>query len=252
MEYSTPQSILERLREERAKSRSNKRKVACVIQIDALNGLWCGHNQPITSEIIKGQPNFIKQWYSETQKRADLYGKEDFIHAEMMACNNFYNAVSLEQFEWVKERSSAFGSTGSKLCEIVIYVTHKPCEVCEKYLNEFFNEPIIKVVDLDDKKAFTKHDDDKTQYQHLSARFLREMAWVTTQGAKKYGERNYLQGDEQALLRLYDALMRHLQAWRMGEEVDPESGKSHLSHVACNAMMIYALEHKLKLTGEKS
>lgn len=252
MEYNIPQSILERLREERAKSPSNKRKVACVIQIDALNGLWCGHNQPITSEIIKGQPDFIKQWYSETKKRADLYGKEDFTHAEMMACNNFYNAVSPKEFEWVKERSSAFGSTGSKLCEIVIYVTHKPCEVCEKYLNEFFNEPIIEVVNLDEKKAFVKHDDDKTQYQHLSPKFIQEMAEITTQGAKKYGGGNYLKGDEQALNRLYDALMRHLMAWRSGEEVDLESGKSHLPHVACNAMMIYALEYKLKLTGEKA
>ena len=41
-------------------------------------------------------------------------------------------------------------------------------------------------------------------------------------------------------------------AWRSGEEVDLESGKSHLPHVACNAMMIYALEYKLKLTGEKA
>lgn len=244
MECNIPQSILERLKEERAKSLSNKRKVACVIQIDALNGLWCGHNQPITSEIIKGQPDFIKQWYSETKKRADLYGKEDFIHAEMMACNNFYNTVSLEEFEWVKERSS--------LCKIVIYVTHKPCEVCEKYLNEFFDEPIIKVVDLDDKKAFVKHDDDKTQYQYLNPKFMQEMAEITTQGAKKYGGGNYLKGDGQALMRLYDALMRHLMAWRSGEEADPESGKSHLSHVACNAMMIYALEHKLKLTGGKA
>ena len=134
---------------------------------------------------------------------------------------------------------------------INVYVTHQPCEICKKYLNELFNEPIIKVVDLDDKKAFIKHDDGKTQYQYLSSKFIKEMAEITTQGAKKYGERNYLQGDEQALMRIYDALMRHLMAWRSGDEVDPESGKSHLSHVACNAMMIYELEHKLKLTGEK-
>lgn len=113
-------------------------------------------------------------------------------------------------------------------------------------------EKLNKVVDLDKKKAFTKHDDGKTQYQHLSPKFIKEMAEITTQGALKYGGGNYLKGDEKALMRIYDALMRHLQAWCSGEEVDVESGKSHLSHVACNAMMIYALEHKLKLTGEKS
>ena len=148
----------------------------------------------------------------------------------------------MKDYEYIRKTNKA----------VNVYVTYEPCEICKKYLNEFFNEPIIKVVDLDDKKAFIKHDDDKTQYQHLSPKFIQEMAEITTQGAKKYGGGNYLKGDEQALNRLYDALMRHLQAWRMGEEADPESGKSHLPHVACNAMMIYGLEHKLKLTGEKA
>jgi deoxycytidylate deaminase len=243
MEYNIPQLILERLREERAKSPSKKRKVACVIYCQQKDIICAGHNQRITESLTLSQPNFIKQWYAETKKRATSYDKEDFVHAETMACYNSYRRkLGVEDYHYIRNIKKA----------VKVYVTHKPCEVCEKYLNEFFNEPIIKVVDLDKKKAFIKHDDDKTQYQHLSPKFIEEMAEITTQGAKKYGGGNYLKGDEQALMRLYDALMRHLQAWRMGEEVDTESGKSHLSHVGCNAMMIYALEHKLKLTGEKA
>lgn len=242
MECNIPQSILERLREERARSISEKRKVACVIYYQQKDIIFAGHNQRITESLTLSQSDFIKHWYAETKKRATLYDKEDFVHAETMACYNFYRRkLEVGDHHYIRNTKKA----------VKVYVTHKPCEVCKKYLNEFFNKPIIKVVDLDEKKAFIKHDDDKTQYQHLIPDFIREMAEITTQGAKKYGERNYLQGDEQALKRLYDALMRHLMAWRMGEEADPESGKSHLPHVACNAMMIYALEHKLKLTGEK-
>ena len=237
MECNIPQSILERLREERAKSRSKKRKVACVIYCQQKNIICAGHNQPITKNLTLSQSNFIEQWYAKTKARAVLYDKQDFVHAETMACYKVCSLKETADYRYICGTNKA----------VKVYVTHKPCEVCEKYLKGFFNEPIIEVVDLDDKKAFTKHDNGKTQYQHLNSRFLQEMAWVTTQGAKKYGERNYLQGDEQALMRIYDALMRHLMSWRSGEEVDPESGKSHLSHVACNAMMIYALEHKLIL-----
>lgn len=241
MECNIPQSIIERLREEKAKSQSNKRKVACVIYCKETEKIWAGYNQASTSDLVLCQPDFIKQWYAETKKRAVLYDKQDFVHAETMACHNFYRKTSMKDYEYIRKTNKA----------VSVYVTYEPCEICKKYLNEFFNEPIIKVVDLDEKKAFIKHDDYKTQYQHLSPKFIQEMAEITTQGAKKYGERNYLKGDEEALRRLYDALMRHLMAWRMGEEADQESSKSHLSHVACNAMMIFGLEHKLKLTGEK-
>jgi deoxycytidylate deaminase len=242
MEYNIPQSILERLREEKEKSLSHKRKVGCIIYCQQNDIILAGHNQRITESLTLSQPDFIKQWYAETKKRATLYDKEDFVHAETMACYDSYRRkLAVEDYHYIRNMKKA----------VKVYVTHKPCKVCEKYLNEFFNEPIIEAVDLDKKKAFIKHDNGKTQYQYLISKFIKEMAEVTTQGAKKYGRDNYLQGDEQALNRIYDALMRHLMAWRMGEEVDPESGESHLSHVACNAMMIYALEHKLKLTGEK-
>jgi deoxycytidylate deaminase len=242
MEYNIPQSILERLREEKEKSLSHKRKVGCIIYCKQYNIMWAGYNQVSTNDLVLCQSDFIKQWYAETKNRAVLHDKQDFVHAETMACHNFYRTTATEVYQYIRKTSEA----------VNVYVTHQPCKICKKYLNEFFNEPIIKVVDLDKKKAFIKHDNGKTQYQYLISKFIKEMAEVTTQGAKKYGRDNYLQGDEQALNRIYDALMRHLMAWRMGEEVDPESGESHLSHVACNAMMIYALEHKLKLTGEKA
>lgn len=64
---------------------------------------------------------------------------------------------------------------------------------------------------------------------------------VLTFGAKKYAAhswRNVPNGEE----RYLDALYRHLDALQRGEKTDPESGLSHWSHVATNALFLHELE----------
>lgn len=64
---------------------------------------------------------------------------------------------------------------------------------------------------------------------------------VLTFGAKKYAAhswRNVQNGQE----RYHDALYRHLDAIAQGEQTDPESGLSHWSHVATNALFLHELE----------
>jgi len=64
---------------------------------------------------------------------------------------------------------------------------------------------------------------------------------VLTFGAKKYAAhswRNVQNGQE----RYKDALYRHLHAIESGELTDPESGCSHWSHVATNALFLHELE----------
>lgn len=64
---------------------------------------------------------------------------------------------------------------------------------------------------------------------------------VLTFGAKKYEAhswRNVPNGEE----RYLDALYRHLDALQRGEKIDPESGLSHWSHVATNALFLHELE----------
>lgn len=55
-------------------------------------------------------------------------------------------------------------------------------------------------------------------------------------GAEKYGRYNYTQGMEAS--RLVAAALRHIYAWNQGEEVDPESGASHLGHARCCLAML--------------
>ena len=65
-----------------------------------------------------------------------------------------------------------------------------------------------------------------------------------TQGANKYGRTNWQECKEPH--RYLDALLRHTLKYWSGEKVDTESGKSHLYHIAFNAMALGYLDNKLK------
>ena len=70
-------------------------------------------------------------------------------------------------------------------------------------------------------------------------------------GATKYGEFNWQKGIPMS--EIYDATLRHLLAWQMGETNDPESGKPHVYHAACNlAFMIYFHQHRPDLDDRQA
>jgi len=56
-------------------------------------------------------------------------------------------------------------------------------------------------------------------------------------GAVKYGRYNYLCGGF-TISRLLASAFRHLDAFQGGEDLDPESGLSHLAHAAANIQML--------------
>lgn len=60
-------------------------------------------------------------------------------------------------------------------------------------------------------------------------------------GARKYGEENWREVPG-ARRRYYDAADRHLRAWWEGEANDPDTGESHLAHLACCALFLLAFE----------
>jgi hypothetical protein len=65
---------------------------------------------------------------------------------------------------------------------------------------------------------------------------------VLTYGAVKYSERNWEKG--MAWHRPFGALMRHMWAWWKGENVDPETGYSHLAHAACCIAFLLTYERR--------
>lgn len=65
-----------------------------------------------------------------------------------------------------------------------------------------------------------------------------EEAVVMALGASKYGPFNWNEFPVDAST-YYSAAMRHLMSWFTGENIDPESGASHLAHArACLAILI--------------
>lgn len=86
----------------------------------------------------------------------------------------------------------------------------------------------------------TKHDKDKPRYSLLPPDALRKIVDVFEYGARKYEPNNWRFVYPSS--RYYDAVLRHLEAWRCGQQYDEESGLHHLAHAACSAMILLALE----------
>ena len=59
-------------------------------------------------------------------------------------------------------------------------------------------------------------------------------------GAEKYADRNWEKGYDWSLS--YGAMMRHVWAWWGGEDVDEETGSSHMVAVAWHALVLVANE----------
>ncbi len=77
----------------------------------------------------------------------------------------------------------------------------------------------------------------KLRYSLVSPVALRMLVEVLEFGAKKYDSHNWAKGmDWEA--QTMDSMMRHIQAWRAGEDNDPETGLPHVSHILCNAMFL--------------
>jgi hypothetical protein len=88
-----------------------------------------------------------------------------------------------------------------------------------------------------------KFDSGKPPLSLIPRRANEEEAKVLDFGRQKYGAWNWAKGMDWS--RLVDAGMRHMTAFADGEDVDPESGLSHLAHArACLGFLLdYEKEH---------
>lgn len=82
----------------------------------------------------------------------------------------------------------------------------------------------------------SKFDGAKTKFGLVPPDSLKAVADVMTKGAEKYSANNWV-GLE--LSRVLDAMERHINAFRMGEEYASDSKQHHMAHVIANAMMAY-------------
>lgn len=90
-----------------------------------------------------------------------------------------------------------------------------------------------------------KDDGGKLPYHLLPPDAIEEILKVLQFGANKYAERNWEKG--MAWNRPFSALMRHMWAWWKGEELDPETGLSHLAHAGC--CILFLLSYHIRKIG---
>ncbi len=85
----------------------------------------------------------------------------------------------------------------------------------------------------------------KTDYDLIDPIWLKGVARVLTFGSKKYSRDNWKKCKKRDVHLYWSAMYRHLEAIRMGEEIDPETGLKHIYHASCNMMFInYVMEKK--------
>lgn len=109
-----------------------------------------------------------------------------------------------------------------------------------------------------------RYNEGKPKYSLIDLEAFEQCARVLDYGAKKYTiyvdkGGNEIKGSEVTLMsetlkvkhsgrdnwknglkksEVLDSMLRHITALRNGEELDPESGLSHIGHIQCNAMFL--------------
>ena len=96
------------------------------------------------------------------------------------------------------------------------------------------------------KAEAKKFDTGKPPMSLISRTALEEEAKVLAFGAEKYGAHNWRAGMD--FSRLMDACLRHVYAFADGEDVDKETGLSHLAHARC--CLAFLLEYQGKRLGK--
>ena len=78
----------------------------------------------------------------------------------------------------------------------------------------------------------------KLRYDLVEPHAHRDMVEVLTDGANKYKPRNWQAG--LSWTSVLASLKRHIAAMELGEDYDPESGRLHIAHAACNVHFLNA------------
>ena len=90
-------------------------------------------------------------------------------------------------------------------------------------------------------QAATKHDQEKNRLELIPASGIEAAGRAFTYGANKYkehGDHNWAKGFKWD--RIIGSTLRHINAFRSGQDIDEESGLSHIDHAVASIMMLAA------------
>jgi hypothetical protein len=84
-----------------------------------------------------------------------------------------------------------------------------------------------------------KFDNDKAPIALVPPEVIQSVAQVLAFGAKKYGANNWRHDlNNTTWSRTYSSIQRHLMSFWAGEDIDPESGMSHIDHAITQLMIL--------------
>ena len=81
-----------------------------------------------------------------------------------------------------------------------------------------------------------RYNNGKPKWSLVPQSSLIPMVQVLEFGAKKYGAYNWAKG--LSIRETCESLKRHLDAFMEGEDIDSDSGLSHIGHIQCNALFL--------------
>ncbi len=197
-----------------AKSPAKKRKVGAVIV--SMHGDLNSMRED-EYEIVASGYNYNMAGGSCEDEQGNTV--ETVIHAEVSCLNDFVDK---------------FTNNAALVGRFKMFVTHQPCDGCLAALKKE-HMPYEVIGD------FLKFDSSKPRMSLVPPSLMLEVAKVLTYGAHKYKVNNWRKTPD--IESYINALHRHLNAWQNGEDVDPESGLSHLSHAACNIAFLIELQN---------
>lgn len=124
--------------------------------------------------------------------------------------------------------------------------------IAKEYSADYFVKESITISNKPETtESGTKHDSGKRAWWYMS-NFIQEFGEIID--VLEYGDKKYPADDgcnwrnvKDAQRRYVSALMRHFAAYMSGETHDTESGKSHLSHLATNALFLLWFQNQQKL-----
>lgn len=105
-------------------------------------------------------------------------------------------------------------------------------------LNEYLAAIAQRFPEDPPKTLGVKFDQLKARWSLVPRKVMAQVVEVLTFGAAKYSSDNWMYVDPE---KYYNALHRHIDAWRNGEKIDEESGKHHLAHALC--CLLFMLWH---------
>lgn len=87
-------------------------------------------------------------------------------------------------------------------------------------------------------KEALRFDSGKTNWSLMPFEAVEEINKVLEFGANKYVEWNFANNGGMNHSRILNSCLRHIFAYMRGQDLDPESGLSHLAHAGCNILFL--------------